>query len=131
MPDSAGGCLCGRIRYRVDATPTRVTTCHCRFCQRATGSGHPVYVNFCDNCGTKIFLAFDRWPDIIGIYGGTFDDPNWFDLTPDNSKQILLSVAQNGMVMPGGIDTFKEHATTVDGTPIEPTVFQEPKVIGE
>ncbi len=76
------------------------------------------------------------WPSIAGrtssaYTGGTFDDPNWFDLTPDNSKQIFLSVAQNGMVIPAEIDTFKEHATTVDGTPIEPTVFQEPKVIGE
>ncbi len=160
MSSAQGGCLCGELRYQVESPPSRVTICHCRFCQRATGgaylvepifdkqeflsihgdakiyvhrsegSGQQVHVHFCDNCGTKLYLTFDRWPEIVGVYGGTFDDPNWYDRTPENSKQIFLGVAQTGTVIPPGINTFEEHATTIDGTPIEPTVYSVPKIIG-
>ena len=33
-----GGCGCGEIRYRVATTPLFVHCCHCRWCQRETGS---------------------------------------------------------------------------------------------
>jgi hypothetical protein len=93
------------------------------------GSGKQVYIHFCNTCGTKLFLTFDRFPDAVGAYGGTFDDPNWFDRTSENSKQIFLKFAQHGTVIPSGVNTFEEHATTNDGTPIAPVVFSEPKII--
>ena len=159
MTGADGGCLCGKLRYRVQSPPSRVTICHCRFCQRATGSaylvepifdktafsltkgaakvyhhrsegsGKQVHVHFCDTCGTKLFLSFERFSEVIGVYGGTFDDPDWYDRTPENSKQIFLGVAQAGTVIPSGVNTFEEHATAQDGTPIEPKVFSEPTLI--
>lgn len=33
-----GGCTCGDVRYRVTAPPMFVHCCHCRWCQRETGS---------------------------------------------------------------------------------------------
>jgi hypothetical protein len=34
-----GGCTCGSVRYRLNAAPMMVHCCHCRWCQRETGSG--------------------------------------------------------------------------------------------
>ena len=160
MTSNCGGCLCGGVRYATEGDPGRVTFCHCRFCQRATGgaymvepifdrtafgitqgkpaqyghvsegSGKQVTVNFCATCGTKLFLEFERWPDIVGLYGGTFDDPNWFPRTGEGAKHIFLDVAQHGTVIPAGVDTFGQHATENDGTPISPTVLDAPRTIG-
>lgn len=33
-----GGCFCGAVRYRLDADPIFVNACHCRDCQKLTGS---------------------------------------------------------------------------------------------
>lgn len=160
MTAAQGGCLCGKLRYEVKGQPAKTTMCHCRFCQRATGgaymvepvfdasnfaviygkprqythvsegSGKNVHIHFCDTCGTKLFLTFERFEGAVGLYGGTLDDPNWLEITPENSKHIFLGVARKGTVIPPHINTFFEHAAHNDGTPIEPTMFDEPYVIG-
>ena len=159
MATHEGGCLCGGIRYAVKAPPLRVTVCHCRFCQRGTGSafmvepifgkadfavaaiqlriyrhrsegsGKIVEVHFCDNCGTKLFLSFERFPDVVGVYGGTFDDPNWFERSAENTRHIFLGVAQHGTVIPAGFACYEAHTMTNDGTALAPTVSHEPRTI--
>ena len=161
MSGMRGGCLCGALRYEVHNQPSRTTICHCKFCQRATGgaylvepifdasefsmtegrpkqykhisegSGKDVYIHFCDTCGTKLFLTFERFEGIVGLYGGTLDDPNWLEITPQNSKHIFLGVAQKGTIIPPHINTFVEHATKNDGSPLEPEVFDQPHAIGK
>jgi hypothetical protein len=149
----SGGCLCGAVRYAVCAEPVRVTICHCTFCQKMTGSaylvepvfrredvsfsgammksfvhqsdgsGKKVTVNFCETCATRIFLDLERFPDIWGLFGGTFDDPNWFDRSGANCRHIFTRSAQHGVVLPPGIDIFEAHAVKLDGTPNSPTVL--------
>ncbi|MFT6556190.1 GFA family protein [Sneathiella sp.] len=159
MTNAKGGCLCGKLRYEVLKQPARTTICHCKFCQRATGSaylvepifesadfkitlgtpkrythlsegsGKEVYIHFCDNCGTKLFLTFERFDGVIGVYGGTLDDPNWLKITPENAKHIFLGEALRGTVVPPHFDTFKKHATENDGAPNAATIFAEAHII--
>jgi len=35
-----GGCTCRQVRYRLIGTPLIVHACHCRWCQRETGTVH-------------------------------------------------------------------------------------------
>lgn len=39
-----GGCACGAIRYECSAEPLMSLNCHCRDCQRATGSAYNTVV---------------------------------------------------------------------------------------
>jgi len=146
-----GGCLCGEVRYQAVAPPLRVTICHCTFCQRFTGSaflvepifkredivfcgvptkqyahrsdssGKRVTLNFCGQCATTIYLDLERFPDILGVCGGTFDDPNWFDRS--QCRHIFTRSAQQGVVLPAGVDLYAEHALALDGTATRPRVL--------
>lgn len=160
MKRHEGGCLCGGVRYATLGLPIRVTVCHCLFCQKATGSaymvepifdddkfsvlagtpkifdqvsagsGKVVHIHFCPDCGTKLWLTFERFPRGVGIYAGTFDDPCWFTIDPATSKHIFLGVARSDTVIPPGIPTFVEHATTNDGALQEAIVFETYHKIG-
>ena len=100
-----GGCACRSIRYRLTAPPLIVHACHCRDCQRVTGSafviniwierkfvevGHAVPksfrltagsgkhhdVFFCDRCGTYVWSRYHIAPgDALFVRAGTLDDP--------------------------------------------------------
>ena len=148
-----GGCLCGGVRYKTTAEPLSVTVCHCTFCQRFTGTAYlvePIFrredfaltgaapktydhhsdssqkrvtLNFCGRRGTTIYLDLERFPDILGLCGGTFDDPNWFMRGEISCRHIFTRSAQSGVVLPAGLKTYEGHAITLDGTPNEPTVF--------
>jgi hypothetical protein len=61
---------------------------------RSEGSGKIVNVNFCAACGTKLFQTFERYPDLVGVFAGTFDDPNWFERSPATCRHIFTRSAQ-------------------------------------
>ena len=155
-----GGCLCGAIRYEVEDNPLRVTICHCKFCQRATGSaymvepifpldrfrllqgsptvysqrsagsGKLVHMHFCAACGTKIRVTFERFAEHCGVYAGTFDDPDWFEVSPATARHIFVGVARHDTVLPAHLPIFREHAMLNDGTPLRATMLDAPKLAG-
>ena len=160
MANREGGCLCGALRYRLDRPPRHVTVCYCRFCQRATGSdrmvepifdrrafsvtagtpsvytlpsegsGYDIHAHFCTACGTKVALTFARWPDRLGIYAGTLDDPASIDLASVPVRHIFASEARPGTLLPAGVPVFERHAVDLDGRPLEPVVHAAPQVVG-
>lgn len=131
-----GGCLCGAHRYRVKGDPMRVSVCHCTFCQRRTGStcGIGVFfaeenielrgdepaiyehtsdesnlkirLHFCRRCGTTVSAKLERFPSGRVIFGGKFDDPNWFGI----ERHIWTRSAQHWMVLPQNVECFEKSA---------------------
>jgi hypothetical protein len=100
------------------------------YAHHSEGSGKVVHVHFCGRCGTKLYLTFERFPDVVGVYGGTFDNPNWFERSNETVRHIFLDDAQHGTVIPAQVNTYGQHATTIAGEPIEPTVFDQPHIVG-
>jgi len=49
LEHKTGQCVCGEVSYTVMGEPKRVTICHCKWCQRRTGSAFGVEVVFDDS----------------------------------------------------------------------------------
>lgn len=64
-----GGCLCGRVRYRVSGPFDAFHLCHCSQCRRSTGSAHAANV-----FGTPDRLQWISGEDQITRY--TPDEPD-------------------------------------------------------
>jgi hypothetical protein len=91
-----GGCQCGAVRFSVETPLNRASICHCRMCQKATGSFFGAFVSgpnlrwtrgaptrfrssnkvvrgFCGACGTPLTFEWGKLPAELSI--GAFDDP--------------------------------------------------------
>jgi hypothetical protein len=98
-----GGCLCGKVRFRVSAPALDTGYCHCRMCQRNTGapvvawatfpaasfswiSGQPgTYASsteakrsFCATCGSYLVFEGAAFPGEISVNTATLDAPESF-----------------------------------------------------
>lgn len=102
MATYEGGCLCGKVRFRVGADPIETGYCHCRMCQRNTGApvvawttfpaasfswtaGPPAtYVSspkvrrqFCAECGSYLVFRQDDSTE-VSVNTTSLDDPASF-----------------------------------------------------
>jgi hypothetical protein len=97
-----GGCACGRVRYSATIEDHDAYLCHCRMCQRATGSisiafksvkqahvqwehepdwydSSPIAERpFCRVCGTSLGFRFKDGSENMDLAVGSFDDPSQF-----------------------------------------------------
>lgn len=102
----SGQCACGNIRYTTIANPKFTLICHCRQCQRSSGSGHAaqfavpideteiagdvqfwdqtadsgntVSSGFCKTCGCPVLKKTTKLPDMYFFHAATLDDPSVF-----------------------------------------------------
>ena len=45
-PFATGHCLCGAVSFTINAAPIGTGQCHCKDCQRASGTGHMSLARF-------------------------------------------------------------------------------------
>jgi hypothetical protein len=105
-PPYHGGCLCGAVRYRLEARPLAINACHCLDCRKLTGaanllmiiwardgfhlekgavdswrktadSGRQIDIMRCKSCGTRLWHEPLSNPAQIVIAAGTLDQSDW------------------------------------------------------
>jgi hypothetical protein len=131
MPTIRGGCLCGKVRYSAETEPMFVGLCHCRDCQKFTGSAFALVIAlpkpaltvtgvlegfatlgssgksierlFCHECGASIMDEAQAMPGVVMIAGGTLDDQTW--VKP--SSQIYCTSAQPWVQLGGDMKRFE------------------------
>lgn len=98
----SGGCACGKVRYTVEVDGDEAYLCHCRMCQKATGSVSIAFKNvkagdvvwtgepnwfasspiaerpYCSACGTSLGFRFKEGSDNMDLTVASFDDPSRF-----------------------------------------------------
>ena len=100
-----GGCACGAVRYRLNAAPMFVHCCHCKDCQRQTGSafvlnalleadrvqlqsgapegvtmptdsGRPHDIYRCPKCKIALWSIYGGRQQVRFVRVGTLDEPS-------------------------------------------------------
>lgn len=130
-----GGCACGNVRFSASIDNDDAYLCHCRMCQRATGSvsiafknlkksavawqGEPDWYDsspiarrpFCSKCGTS--LGFE-YPDSenMDLTVAAFDDPSRFRPT----MHFGVEAAHRAWINTEGLPEYKitDNPRTVD-----------------
>ena len=134
-PPYHGGCLCGAVRYRLDARPLAINACHCGDCRKLSGasnilmlladraslhqekgvvdswrktadSGRQLDIIRCKTCGTRLWHEPLANPALVFIAAGTLDQSDW--AIP--SSHIWIDKARPGT-------QFQPDALTVTGQP--------------
>jgi hypothetical protein len=130
----AGGCACGALRYRLATAPMFVHCCHCRDCQRQTGSafvlnalietdriavlagepqpvpvptdsGRPHRIFRCPTCRTAVWSEYGGVAALRFVRVGTLDDPA--ALPPD--VHIYTRSKLPWVALPEGVPAFAAY----------------------
>ncbi|HVH75868.1 MAG TPA: GFA family protein [Stellaceae bacterium] len=133
MATITGGCLCGAVRYRAEADAPSATVCHCRDCQKFTGSafaalvlvpknrvtiegtlktfssiggsGKPILRHFCPEYGSSIAEEPGTRPGMIILTVGTFDEPE----AASPAREIFRDDALAWVSVAGDIPRFAKR----------------------
>ena len=141
----AGGCTCRRVRYRLSSRPLFVNCCHCRWCQRETGtafalnalieadrvellegevevvdtpseSGVGQRIARCPACRIALWSNYGGSGDAVRfIRVGTLDEPDRFP--PD--VHIYTASKQPWVVLPAGTPAVPEYYKASELWPAE------------
>ena len=131
-----GGCQCGSVRYTLTGEPLRLIACHCKECQRQSGSafgmsmlvkrdqwtvtgatkqftriadsGNPNTGVFCPECGVRIYHIPGYADDLVVLKPGTLDDTTW--LRP--AWFMWMKSAQGWFAVPEGVTALEGQSQT-------------------
>lgn len=132
----SGRCLCGKIQYAFEGDPLVVAVCHCKHCQRQSGSafsivaviarkvltlngtpktyndtsecGNSLERQFCGECGSALFSISPASPNTTIVKAGTLDDTSWLD----PKVHVWCSSAQPWVEIDPDAIKFSENAPT-------------------
>lgn len=104
-----GACACGSLRWRAEGEPLTQGICHCRTCQRISGSGHIGWITYpesavtimgdtrsisrtggsglvakrfsCPTCNSTVYGTAEVIAGRVNLYAGSLDDPSQFNPT--------------------------------------------------
>jgi hypothetical protein len=139
-----GGCACGAVRFRMETAPMFVHCCHCRDCQRQTGSafvlnalieadritllsgepeavpvptdsGRPHDIYRCPACRTALWSDYGRRAALRFLRVGTLDEPH--ALQPD--VHIFTRSKAPWVDLPEGTPAFEVYYDTARLWPAE------------
>ena len=140
-----GGCTCGQVRYRMTGSPLFVHCCHCRWCQRETGtafalnalieadrvelvkgeveavntpssSGKGQVIWRCPACRIALWSNYGGMGDLMRfVRVGTLDEP---DRCPPEIH-IFTASKQPWVVLPPGPPVFPEYYKSSEVWPKE------------
>ncbi len=126
-----GSCLCGVVRYRIDAPITELTHCHCGMCRKAHGAAFATYASvpleafhflsgkdqlgvhhssehvtrtFCSHCGSNLQFVDNREHSTLGVAAGTLDSP----LPPPPQSHIFAGSKADWYVIRDGLPEHDE-----------------------
>ena len=121
-----GGCECGRVRYRVEGPPIFVNCCHCRQCQKLSGSAFAINAMIerervtvtagseglqgeggqarCPDCGVLLWATHRFFgDDILFLRVGTLDEGE--RLLPD--AHFFVRSKHEWVTVPEGVRVFE------------------------
>ena len=140
-----GGCDCRQIRYRMETAPLFVNCCHCRWCQRESGSafalnamiesdrvtlltgapqgiatpsasGKGQQIYRCSKCCVALWSHYaGAGPLVKFVRAGTLDEPD--HLPPD--IHIFTSTKQPWVVLGPGVPAVPEYYDAKQHWPAE------------
>ena len=129
-----GGCACGAVRLRLESAPMFVHCCHCRHCQRQTGSGfvlnalietdrvafssgeievidvptdsgRPHRIGHCARCKTALWSEYGGVARLRFVRVGALDDPA---ALPPN-VHIYTRSKLPWIALPEGVPVFEAY----------------------
>lgn len=138
-----GGCQCGSVRYVLAAEPVRAVACHCKECQRQSGSafgmsmivpeksltvtgstkrftriadnGNQNTGVFCPECGVRIYQIPQYIKDVLVLKPGTLDDTSW--VRPNYF--VWMKSGQGWVPVPEGVKALDgQTIDSGDGPPV-------------
>ncbi len=139
-----GNCACGAVRFRLTSRPMFVHCCHCRDCQRQTGSafvlnalietdrievlagephlvsmptdsGRPHDIYRCPKCEVAVWSDYGRRPKLRFVRVGTLEDPD--ALPPD--VHIYTRSKLPWIKLPDGVPAFEAYYDSAKVWPAE------------
>lgn len=100
MKPITGSCLCGKVAFEVSGIPLMFLYCHCRSCQKSSGSVHAANLAFPENS-----LSWTRGKELIERFVDTTENPGFPRCFCRSCGSPVPKLSRNRKfrVVPGGL----------------------------